>query len=672
MDWRVSEWLEADGLGGFSSAPADGVRTRRHHALLLAAPTEPPTPVVLVNGFDAWLELPDATIPLTTQHYAPDVLHPDGASRIVAFEREPWPRWTLRPAEGVDVVHELLVAPGLTAVALSWRLWNVPGRRAHAAGRVELRVRPFLSGRECDALHRENPAFRFDALEERNCVSWHPYATLPAVTTVANGRYTHAPEWYRNFLLDGERQEGRDHLEDLASPGEFRFDLTRGEAVLLLVAGVPQEALAQLPGRGSPETALSELRRMERRRRRQGAARLECAAEAYVISGEERQAIVPRYPGRPGVNRETLAAARGLCLATGQLDDARAVLLDAADVIEPVVAPGTRTGPGFEQADLPLWFALTTFEYLAAVDRRRARLGVRQRRRLLEAVGAVLDHCAQRDDPALRLGDDGLLAVGEPGTAPTWMDARQDGRPVTPRVGKPVEIEALWLNVLRFAADPWPRWDEIYRRGLTSFRERFWDSAAGYLADVVDVDHEPGTRDMRLRPNQLFAIGGLPFMLLDDERSRRMLEPIEARLWTPMGPRTLAPGEPDYRGACDGDAWSRAGAAHQGTVWMWLAGPFIEAWVRVHGGRQDTRAEARARFLHPLIRHLDETGLGHLGEMADGDPPHTPRGSRFHALAMAEVLRVHRGVLAEPVPRRRASSSALEAVPAPAQEVAVD
>lgn len=672
MDRRTTEWLEADGLGGFSSGTVDGVRTRRHHAVLLSSPFASSTPLVLVNGFDAWLDLPDGSVALTSQHYAPDVIHPDGASRIVAFESEPWPRWTLRPTDGVDIVHEVFVSPGRSVVALSWRLWNVPVRRHRSAGPALLRVRPFLSGRAMDALHRENPEFHFDAAHDQGCVTWHPYEPLPAVTALANGTYTHAPEWYRNFQYEGERALGWEHVEDLASPGEFAFDLTRGEAVLLFAAGTADEALAALPGRGAPEAALSELRRAERRRRRPEHSRLETAAEAYVVSGDDRPGILARYPGRPEVSRETLAAVRGLCLATGQLDDARAILLDAADVMTAAIAPAENAPPArFEQADLPLWFMLDVFEFLGAVERRNRRLGARQRKRLLDTVSLLLDWCADGGDAGLRLDEDGLLAVGTPGSAPTWMDARLDGRPVTPRVGKPVEIEALWLNVLRFAAEVWPRWDEVYAHGVAGFRQRFWDPDAGYLADVVDVDHEPGTRDLRFRPNQLFAVGGLPFMVLEDERGRRLVEQVESRLWTRLGPRTLAPGEPDYAGMCEGDARARAGAMHQGAAWPWLAGAFIEAWVRTNGGTHAARAEARARFLHPLVRHLDEAGLGHVSEMADGEAPNAPRGCPFHALAVAELLRAQRGVLAEPT-RRRRTEVVREEAPAPLHEIEAD
>ena len=676
MDRRTTEWLEADGLGGFASGTVEGVRTRRYHALLLAATTPPTGRVVLVNGFDAWLDLPEGSIPLTTQAYEPGVLHPDGATRIAAFEDEPWPRWTLEAAEGVDVVHELFVPAGRPLVALSWRLWNVPGRRVAPGGRAILRVRPFLSGRDAHALHVENPDFRFEAEIAGDRVTWRPYPTLPAITAVAGGAYRHAPEWYRRFEYAEELARGLGAVEDLASPGEFTFDLTRGEATLLLAAGPADELADLLPAGASAEAVLAELRRGERRRRRRFGSRLERAADAYLVRRGAGRSIVAGYPWFTDWGRDTFVALRGLCLATGRLDDARAILLQWAGALSEGMLPNRfpewGEEPEFHSVDAPLWFAVTVFEYLKAVEGRSRRLGARQRRTLLDAVAAILEGYATGTRFGIRLDEDGLIAAGEPGLQLTWMDARSGGRVVTPRIGKPVEVQALWLNALRFAADIWPRWDEVYSHGLACFRERFWDDEAGHLADVVDVDHEPGTRDMSFRPNQLLAVGGLPFMLLDGARARRLVQQAEERLWTRLGPRSLAPGEPGYAGRYEGGPAERDAAYHQGTVWPWLAGAFIEAWVRVNGGTQAARAEARARFLHPLVRHLDEAGLGHISEIADGDPPHTPRGCPFQAWSVGEALRVRRGILSE-LPaegsRPRGSSTAASAG-APAPEAA--
>jgi glycogen debranching enzyme len=238
-----------------------------------------------------------------------------------------------------------------------------------------------------------------------------------------------------------------------------------------------------------------------------------------------------------------------------------------------------------------------------------------------------------------------LLAAGEPGVQLTWMDAKVGDWVVTPRIGKPVEVQALWLNALQVGGRFSERWQAQVARGHASFTTRFWNDAAGGLYDVVDCDHRPGTVDAAFRPNQIFAVGGLPLALMEGERARRLVDTVAARLWTPLGLRSLAPGEPGYVGRYQGGVRERDGAYHQGTVWPWLLGAFVEAWVRVLGATPAVKRNARERFLAPLWRHLDEAGLGHVSEIADGDPPHTPRGCPFQAWSVAEALRLDRVVL---------------------------
>jgi predicted glycogen debranching enzyme len=222
------------------------------------------------------------------------------------------------------------------------------------------------------------------------------------------------------------------------------------------------------------------------------------------------------------------------------------------------------------------------------------------------------------------------------------MDAKVGDWVVTPRIGKPVEVQALWLNAVWLASQRNRRWLELFERGRQSFCARFWNETTGALNDVVDVNHERGTFDASFRPNQIFALGGLPIALVDGERARRALDAIEARLWTPVGLRSLAPGEPGYIGRYEGGVLARDGAYHQGTVWPWLLTAFVEGWLRARGGRADARREARDRFLAPLLRHLDEAGLDHVSEIADGDPPHRPNGCPFQAWSVGEALRLVR------------------------------
>jgi len=303
--------------------------------------------------------------------------------------------------------------------------------------------------------------------------------------------------------------------------------------------------------------------------------------------------------------------------------------------------------PEFNAVDAALWYVVAVHDFLRAAEQKHRKISAREQATLREAIDAILTGYAKGTRFGIRLDDDGLLAAGEPGVQLTWMDAKVGDWVVTPRIGKPVEVEALWLNALRIGGEFRSEWHSLFARGTGAFRARFWNEPRGCLYDVVDADHRPGTADATFRPNQIFAVGGLPFPLLDGDRARRVVDAVEARLWTPLGLRSLAPGELGYTGRYEGGVHERDGAYHQGTVWPWLIGPFVEAWVRVRRGTREAKREARSRFLDPLLAHLDEAGLGHISEIADGDPPHTPRGCPFQAWSIGEALRLAEVVLAE-------------------------
>ena len=263
------------------------------------------------------------------------------------------------------------------------------------------------------------------------------------------------------------------------------------------------------------------------------------------------------------------------------------------------------------------------------------------------AIEAILTGYSVGTRYGIRLDSDSLIAAGVPGVQLTWMDAKIGDWVVTPRIGKPVEIQALWLNALKIASAFNPKWEELHARGLASFRLKFWNANRGHLYDVVDVDHVPGKVDASFRPNQIFAAGGLPFTILERDKARLALDAVESLLVTPIGLRSLAQGEAGYAPRYQGGVPQRDSTYHQGTVWPWLLGPFVEAWVRTRCSSNEVKAQARARFLDPLLRHLDEAGLGHISEIADADPPHTPRGCPFQAWSVGEALRLQYSVLKE-------------------------
>jgi len=641
--WRVrttDEWLEADGLGGFASGTASGVRTRRYHALLLTATTPPTGRVVLVNGFEAWLETAGDVIALSSQAYLPDVVHPDGRDRIAAFDYEPWPRWTFRLPDGGTIEQEILAVHGAAAVVVRWRARGaVPG---------VLCVRPLLSGRDYHALHRENPGFRFATGRAGDALVWQPYPGIPSIVSRAGGRFADEPVWYRGFRYDAERARGLDFVEDLASPGVLRFDLGAGEAAWLLAAEGHEHTLAR--DGESPAAAADRLVEAERARRARFASPLDRAADAYVVRRGAGRTLVAGYPWFTDWGRDTFIALRGLCLATDRLALARDVLLEWSGALDagmlPNRFPDRGDAPEFNSVDAALWYVLVVDELLAAPGAAGV-VAADERVRLHATQAAIVDGYARGTRHGIRLDADGLLAAGEPGVQLTWMDAKVGDWVVTPRIGKPVEVQALWLNALGIAGARDARWRAVHARGRAAFVARFWDSERGALHDVVDVDHRPGTVDSAFRPNQILAAGGLPECLLPPAAARRVVDEVERKLWTPLGLRSLAPDEPGYAARYEGGVRERDGAYHQGTVWPWLLGPFVEAWVRARGGGGAAKRTARARFLAPLERHLGAAGLGHVSEIADAAPPHTPRGCPFQAWSVGETLRLALRVLDE-------------------------
>ena len=647
------EWLEADALGGFASGSVSGIRTRRYHALLLTARTPPTDRFVLVNGFDAWVETSGGRFDLSSQCYAPGVLGGDGAHNIESFESVPWPTWVFKFADGTRIQQEVFVIHEAPVTCIAWRLLST-------GGTAKLTVRPFLSGRDYHALHRSNPAFRFEATRGAGCVAWQPYGDVPGVTVLSNGDYLHDPHWYYNFIYEAERARGLDYVEDLAAPGTFTWQLDIAEAAMILTTGdhaggalLESEALDL-----SALDLLARARRRERVRRGQFESPLHASADAYIVQRASKarapsKTIIAGYPWFTDWGRDTFIALPGLCIATGRLDEARDILIPWASTVSEGMLPnrfpdhGER--PEFNSVDASLWFVNAVREYLEARGGgNRGALAAHEDFILREAVSKILEGYSRGTRFGIRVDTDGLVAAGEAGVQLTWMDAKVGDWVVTPRIGKPVEIQALWLNALAFAAQTEPKWQEPLQRGLRSFRERFWNAERNYLFDVVDVNHQAGSNDPALRPNQIFAIGGLPLAMIDGARALTVVDTVERHLLTSAGLRSLGPAEPGYAGRYEGGVRQRDGSYHQGTVWPWLMGAFVDAWLRTHGNDAQARKQARSRFLDPLLARLDAAGLNHVSEIADGDLPHAPRGCPFQAWSVAEALRLDRVVLCEP------------------------
>jgi predicted glycogen debranching enzyme len=622
---------------------------RRYHALLIIAAPRDERRFTLVNDLEVWIDTPAGSVALSSHRYAPDVVHPDGASRLAHFAAEPWPTWHYDLDGGLTVIQQLFAprSTGRSAMVMQWRLVGA----GPDAAPLRLRARPLLSGRDFHSLHKQNPNFRFET-DHPGDESWRwcPYQGVPAILMHANGGYRQEPLWFQNFLYLEESARGLEDTEDLASPGEFSWELGAkegGDAVLMLT--VPEE-WGGYESAGDIANEVRALAGSERARVAAFKSRLHHAADQYLVRRGRRDTIIAGYPWFTDWGRDTFIALRGLCLETARLEDAERVLISWCDTLSegmmPNVFPAHGTEPQYNSVDASLWFVIAAQAYLDVAARRGHWVEPGAAKRLTDAAQEVLESYARGTRYNIGMDSDGLLAAGEPGTALTWMDALVAGAPVTPRIGKPVEVQALWVNALVIGS----RWDEHWGdradEASESFAARFWNEARGCLFDVADVDHQAGLMDDRLRPNQIFAVGGLRIALLAGDRARSTIEEVEKALWTPMGLRSLAPGEPGYAPACVGSAADRDRAYHNGPAWPWLMGPFVDAWVRARaagGGPWATKAvrgEARRRFLSGLARHLDQAGLGHVSEIADGEEPWTPRGCPFQAWSVAEMLRL--------------------------------
>jgi predicted glycogen debranching enzyme len=400
-------------------------------------------------------------------------------------------------------------------------------------------------------------------------------------------------------------------------------------------------------GERSAAVVAADIVARESARRARFSNPLERAGDAYLVRRGEGKTIIAGYPWFGDWGRDTFIALRGLCLALGRFAEARDILIAWGATLSLGMLPNrfadrADEAPEYNSVDAALWYVLAVGELLASESRV---VSPADRASLLSAVVGVIDGYSQGTRYGIRLDADGLLMAGVPGMQLTWMDAKVGDYVVTPRIGKPVEIQALWLNALSVADGLGRGRSAALRRGMEAFEQRFWNESTGCLNDVVDVDHEPRTTDPSIRPNQVFAAGGLPVTILSASRCRSVLDVVERELYTSGGLRSLAPSDPKYKGRYAGGVSERDSAYHQGTVWPWLSGPFIEAWVKSRGSTREAKKEARERFYEPLLSTLETAGLGHLPELTDGDAPHRPRGCFFQAWSVSEAIRVGRDVL---------------------------
>ncbi|HKP13762.1 MAG TPA: amylo-alpha-1,6-glucosidase, partial [Blastocatellia bacterium] len=647
-----------NGLGGYASGTVSGALTRRFHGILIAALPSPHGRTMMLNDLIecvVLLDHPDQSqVTLGAQERADTGMRMNGALHLSEFRME-WGLPVWRYEIGGTVIEKRVMLPNGQNTSL------VTYKMIAGDGRVCLELRPAVQMRPHEGKLGEpwHYPYELSVTEDRYELS-SSHAHLPPLRLTmhhTHPAFTFDREWVRGLTYDIERARGYDYKGDLWSPGYFRVELVSGQSATLIASTESWEIVEAL----LPEEAFAL--EHERRRRlvaRGGgaeidatAAELVLAADQFIITpagrvrdqtraraaGDEVRTVIAGYHWFTDWGRDTMISLEGLTLATNRTVQARYILRTFAHYIRdgliPNMFPEGETAGLYHTADATLWFFHAIDRYVAATSDRVTLAN------LLPKLLDIIEHHLRGTRFNIHVDpNDGLLAQGAEGYQLTWMDAKVDGWVVTPRRGKAVEINALWYNALRLL-EGWlndaGRGDDARRinahaeRARESFNKRFWYEQGGYLFDVIEG--EAGD-DAACRPNQIFAIS-LTHAVLDPSRWPAVIEVVRARLLTPMGLRSLAPGEKDYKARYDGDLRSRDAAYHQGTVWAWLIGPFVDAWLKLH---PEDKAGAR-QFLEGLVPHLSEACIGSVSEIFDAETPFTPRGCAAQAWSVAELLR---------------------------------
>ena len=637
------EWLVTNGIGGYAMGTLCGANSRRYHGLLVAALPPPLGRMVLVAQLEEQAVIDGQEFSLSTNEFHGRYIHPHGYLYLESFRLE-------------GTISTFTYA--LAEARLEKRVWMVQGHNTtciaytlrQGSRPLALTVIPLCTARG----HHQHT----------RGIGWE--ASLTAVPYGLSVKFASAPpylilsrefsaalegEWYWRFHHRVETYRGLDDQEDLYAMGRFAATLSPGQTASLIISTEPEprlDGLQLLSAERERQRALLAASPLAQEGESDFLGQLVLAADQFIVArGPEGHSIIAGYPWFNDWGRDTMIALPGLTLATGRPELAACILRTYARYVDrgmlPNRFPDEDERPQYNTVDATLWYFQAIYEYVRHT----------QDWQLVADLYPTLVEIVGWHERGTRYGirmdpQDGLLHAGEPGWQLTWMDAKVEDWVVTPRIGKPVEVNALWYNALKIMAafarrmgdaGGAERYEALAERAASSFAERFWYADGAYLYDVIDG---PTGQDAALRPNQIFAVS-LPHSPLPIELAQSVVEAVGRSLLTSYGLRSLAPGHPDYAGRYGGGQWARDGAYHQGTVWGWLIGPYAMAYHRVTGDTAGAR-----RLLQPFADHLRHGGMGTISEIFDGDPPHTPRGCPAQAWSVAEVLRAWQALHRQP------------------------
>ncbi len=640
----TAEWMETNGLGGFASSTVVGLNTRRYHGLLTAALKPPGGRTLLLSKLEEVLLIGSKRYELSANQY-PGIIHPQGQQFLKNFRLDPFPIFTY-VVEGIEIEKSVFMVHGQNTTAVQYKLrlldttannWPPPHHK-----KIYLELFPLIAFRDYHRTTHENNDLNPYVETYEHLATMHPYAGLEELNLSHDADHVESTGyWYRNFEYVVERERGLDYREDLFNPLVMKFDLGQRATAAVIASLQPYDI-----------GGVDKLRQDEIKRRQATVTRipfkddfmrkLVLAGDQFIVERGIGKTIIAGYPWFGDWGRDALVALPGLTLATGRVEDAKSILGTFAQYISQGLVPNYFSDqddqPQYNSVDATLWF----FEAVRSLSRYTGDYEF-IRKNFYEAMREMVDWYVQGTRFGIGADSDGLLSCGQGSVQLTWMDAKVGDWVVTPRHGKPVEVQALWFNalcIMQYLAkifedhENQAYYASLAARVKESFNRLFWNDSKGCLYDVVNGQ----TVDTSLRPNQIFAVS-LNYSMLSLERAKSVVRVVAQELLTPYGLRTLSPNDARYRGRYQGDVVSRDWAYHQGTAWPWLIGPFISAYIKVNGRSEQARIQA-ADWLTGLYRHLQEVGLGTISEIFDGDAPHLPRGCIAQAWSVAELIRI--------------------------------
>jgi predicted glycogen debranching enzyme len=637
-DSSTHEWLETNGLGGWSGTTLCGAHGRRYHGLFTPAVTPPTERMVLLSKMDETIVTRGERFELGTNDYG-NAIHPNGYTHLKRFEKSIFPEFIFQ-AGNITLKKTIAMIHGENTMVIAYQVLET-------VDSFELELLPLIAGRGYHQLIHINKDIDSTVQFEGDVFHLKPYPATPDLfIKIKNANFSPAPNWYYNFNYSIEQYRGLDYLEDLFSPGRFSIELKQGDSLEIIISVddpankngaqlLKQEIVRrQALLNGQPDNEIVH--------------QLVLAADQFIVQRMVRTArnekiigatIIAGYHWFTDWGRDTMISLPGLCLSTGRFEDAKKILQAFAHSVSEGMLPNRFQDDGkepeYNNVDGTLWYFIAVYKYLRATNDIEFIL-----QEILPVLKNIIDWHFKGTRYNIHADEDGLLYAGEPGQQLTWMDARIADYVVTPRMGKPVEIQALWFNALKIFSELLSLNSQHHDAAIVeisagnvirNFEKVFWFEDGGYLYDVID---EKGIPDKSFRPNQLFAIS-LPFPLVAGDRAKSVLHLIRDELYTPAGLRTLPAKDSRYVPIYGGDQRRRDTSYHQGTVWSWLLGPYVDAMAHTGFSKEEMK-----QIIDNVAYHLQEGCIGSISEIFDAEPPHHPRGCAAQAWGVAEILRV--------------------------------